>query len=125
MKQCLECMKFPCGKPDCNAILPSKCMYWEEAPDTMQNIIQSSCESIWKAGIHDIENDFNTEYGTYTIKTTKDYLELNIYTGGISENEAVIKKLENNLFWMFFWYESKRGGYYTFRIIKRRRRKKS
>ncbi len=50
----------------------------------------------------------------YTMKGKKLYLS----TGGWSGNEEIIDALQSNhVFWLMCWYETKRGGHYTF-IIK-------
>lgn len=41
-----------------------------------------------------------------------------INTGGVAENEQLIYKLRNTLFWAKYWQVSKRGGYYKFDLGK-------
>jgi hypothetical protein len=43
--------------------------------------------------------------------------ELHLSTGGWSGNESVIEAMQdaaNDIWWMFHWYQSRRGGHYIF-----------
>ena len=47
----------------------------------------------------------------------KHILKLRMSTAGWSGNESIIEALQkNNVFWMMYWHESKRGGHYSFEI---------
>lgn len=62
-------------------------------------------------GIIDLLNNYwDSDYGA--IRQNGNEIEL--ITGGWSENEEIIKDLSNTMFWFLFWQESKRGGYYKF-----------
>ena len=41
---------------------------------------------------------------------------LKIHTGGWSEHEYIIGKLEKTMFWNLYWYRSERGGHYWFKF---------
>jgi hypothetical protein len=57
-----------------------------------------------------LEEKWNTEYGS--MEWTKKGLVL--ATGGWSDNEEIIMRLKSSMFWLKYWKESKRGGYYLF-----------
>lgn len=40
-----------------------------------------------------------------------------LITGGWSENEEIINIISNTMFWLLWWQESKRGGYYRLEIV--------
>lgn len=41
--------------------------------------------------------------------------ELKLSTGGWSGNDDIIEAMQkNHIFWMFCWFESRRGGHYIF-----------
>ena len=45
------------------------------------------------------------------------YPHLELHTGGWSGHEDIISALkENTLFWLCYWYMSKRGGHYYFKM---------
>jgi len=48
--------------------------------------------------------------------TGKRILRLELHTGGMSDNEAIINALQNNWFWILYWQRSDRGGHYYFRV---------
>ena len=69
----------------------------------------------WNACIKWIKDYWNTEYGTCELCKEKSGTEtLELTTGGWSENEYIIDMLEDTMFWISWWQESKRGGYYKF-----------
>jgi hypothetical protein len=42
---------------------------------------------------------------------------LTLHTGGWSGNESIIQALrENQMFWILYWQESRRGGHYKFEL---------
>lgn len=69
----------------------------------------------WNKGIRIIEEHWNTDYGTISVdKTESGIVIIELTTGGWSENEELIDKLANTMFWFLWWNTSKRGGYYKF-----------
>lgn len=69
-------------------------------------------ESIWRYA----DCGYFTRYNPMK-QTGKRVLTLKISTGGWSGNESIIAALmSNSLFWLMYWYKSKRGGHYWFRI---------
>ena len=45
------------------------------------------------------------------------YPDLELHTGGWSGHEDIISALkENTLFWLCYWYMSKRGGHHYFKM---------
>ncbi len=65
-------------------------------------------------GVGIIEKYWNDNYGTFDIEGKYGIIKLELITGGWSENEEIIEKLRNTMFWFLWWQESKRGGYYKF-----------
>lgn len=61
-------------------------------------------------------NAWNCEYGyiKLNIKMASKRFKLELHTGGWSENEEIIEELQKNLFWLFCWQKSERGGHYYF-----------
>jgi len=43
-------------------------------------------------------------------------MKLELHTNGWFGNQEIIKALQDNLFWLLFWEESRRGGHYHFEI---------
>ena len=69
----------------------------------------------WNKCIDIIEEHWNTDYGTIsTDKTEKGKIIIELTTGGWSENEEIIDAIADTMFWLLWWQESKRGGYYKF-----------
>lgn len=69
----------------------------------------------WEGCLEILDKYWNTDYGTMEIckeKNGRQMLELT--TGGWSENERFIDKIAGTIFWILWWQESKRGGYYKF-----------
>ena len=65
-----------------------------------------------------LEEKWNRDYGTCEICKEKDgTVTIELTTGGWSENEEIIDKIADTMFWFLFWQESKRGGYYKFVYI--------
>ncbi len=69
----------------------------------------------WSESITIIIAYWNIEYGTYSYKNTEDGKSFELTTGGWSENEELIDEISDTMFWVFWWQESKRGGYYKFK----------
>jgi hypothetical protein len=44
--------------------------------------------------------------------------KLHVSTGGWSEHEKLLKRLEKTLFWQICWLSSQRGGHYVFDLSK-------
>lgn len=65
-------------------------------------------------GVNIIEKYWNQNYGTFDIEGKNGILTLELTTGGWSENEEIIDILSNTMFWVLWWQENKRGGYYKF-----------
>lgn len=61
-----------------------------------------------------IEKYWNQDYGTFDIEGKNGIIILELTTGGWSENEEIIDVLSTTMFWLLWWQESKRGGYYKF-----------
>ena len=73
----------------------------------------------WDKCIDIIEEHWNTDYGTCEICKEKDGIKtLELTTGGWSENEELIDQIADTMFWLLWWQESKRGGYYKFIYVK-------
>lgn len=68
--------------------------------------------------INIVMQHWNTEYGTISIQEEMESIILELTTGGWSENEKFIDELSETMFWVLWWQESKRGGYYKFIIYK-------
>lgn len=69
----------------------------------------------WNKCINIIKKYWNKEYGTISTDKTEDgRIIIELTTGGWSENEYIIDKICNTMFWFLWWQESKRGGYYKF-----------
>ena len=61
-----------------------------------------------------IEKYWNQDYGTFDIEGKNGIIILELTTGGWSENEEIMDIISSTMFWLFWWQESKRGGYYKF-----------
>jgi len=69
----------------------------------------------WNKCIQLIEDYWNIDYGTIELCKEKDGKQtLELTTGGWSKNEDLIDQIANTWFWLLWWQESKRGGYYKF-----------
>jgi len=69
----------------------------------------------WNKCIQLIEDYWNTDYGTCELCRERNGTEtLELTTGGWSENENLIDQIAETWFWLLWWQESKRGGYYKF-----------
>lgn len=62
----------------------------------------------------------NWEYADMGIKTKvqDELFFLEIHTLGWSENEEILDKFMQSMFWVLFWTKSERGGHYYFEIPK-------
>ena len=65
-------------------------------------------------GVSIIEKYWNQYYGSFDIEGKDGNVILELTTGGWSENEEIIDIISNKMFWVLWWQESKRGGYYKF-----------
>lgn len=68
----------------------------------------------WVAGVNIIIKHWNHTYGEIGMTNSKNEHILELTTGGWSENEEFIDKLSNTMFWILWWQESHRGGYFKF-----------
>lgn len=66
----------------------------------------------WYECVSIIEKYWNQDYGTFNIEGKDGIITLELTTGGWSENEEIIDILADKMFWLLWWQESKRGGYY-------------
>lgn len=73
--------------------------------------------SDWGKCIGILEKYWNKEYGTFDIEGKDNNITLILTTGGWSENEEIINLISNTMFWLLWWQESRRGGYYKFKIV--------
>lgn len=71
----------------------------------------------WEKCISIIDKYWNQHYGTFIVEREDDSIMLILITGGWSENEEIINIISNTMFWFLWWQESKRGGYYRFKIV--------
>lgn len=71
----------------------------------------------WGECIGIIEKYWNDDYGTFDIEGKNNNITITLTTGGWSENEAIINLICGTMFWFLWWQESKRGGYYRFKIV--------
>lgn len=71
----------------------------------------------WGECIGIIEKYWNDKYGTFDVAGKDNSITLILTTGGWSENEEIINLISNTMFWFLWWQESKRGGYYRFKIV--------
>lgn len=71
-----------------------------------------------KEYIDSITDHWNHDCGrmTYEGETDKepDWFSLELVTGGWADNEEIIGEIMQSMFWVFYWQESRRGGYYLF-----------
>ena len=67
-------------------------------------------ESLW----WDPEWGFKLHKGQNTFR--KAVMKLELHTGGWSGNEDIIDALQDNMFWLLCWNESRRGGHYKFEM---------
>ena len=75
------------------------------------DVVKEGSESMLKL----IERHWCSDYGTIKIKNRN----LELHTGGYSDNEDVINSLHANyFFWALCWEKSVRGGHYYFKFAK-------
>jgi hypothetical protein len=73
---------------------------WEIKTDKDFTELMAFVKSIWNY----TEWGWHEKNGVYRIST-----------GGWSGNEDIIRSLQENLmFWLMYWYSSRRGGHYVF-----------
>ena len=65
-------------------------------------------------GVSILEKYWNQDYGTFDIEGKDRIIILELTTGGWLENEEIIDIISGTMFWILWWQESKRGGYYKF-----------
>lgn len=71
----------------------------------------------WKGILDWVQDTWKHDYGWHQCFPNADGgYDLRLSTGGWSENEEIIAALENTMFWVFFWEESRRGGHYKFDV---------
>lgn len=80
----------------------------------MENIEETLNSNNFFGGAKIIMKYWNVDYGTVSLKGKYGIHTLELTTGGWSENEEIIDKISNTMFWFLWWQESKRGGYYKF-----------
>ena len=116
-KSCISCKKFPCGSANCTVTILEDCERYSEGGKNMADIIYDSLTELWEYNTREVKEKFNTGYGKYciTIDESTGFIELEIHTGGWSNNETLVNQLKDSMFWTFFWYESRRGGHYIFK----------
>lgn len=90
-------------------------MYPEE--DDLKLIREWDGAQGWHALMAFIKGIWNyAEWGWSEQHNEDGKLEYHISTAGWSGNEDIIAAMmENKLFWMMAWYQSRRGGHYIFR----------
>jgi hypothetical protein len=64
--------------------------------------------------VEEIYREYDNSYGSMIISHIDNSTQIELITGGWSENEAVIEAIQESMFWTLYWEESKRGGYYKF-----------
>ena len=70
---------------------------------------------------------WNLDYGSVAIGDDKDFPDVKegiiaIHTGGWSENEEALPKLQRTFYWFNNWLRSDRGGHYYLTIGQREHR---
>lgn len=73
----------------------------------------------WYEGVSIIEKHWNQDYGDFDIEGKDGKQVLQLTTGGWSENEEIIMEIEDTMFWILWWQESQRGGYFKFEHIEK------
>lgn len=74
-------------------------------------------------GVEIIEKHWNKQYGNIQMQEKNSKCVLELITGGWSENENLINLLRNTGFWILWWQESRRGGYYKFIYLGKSKKK--
>lgn len=71
----------------------------------------------WAGIMEWLQDTWVHDYGSMTCHEKKTGgFDLELSTGGWSENENIIFALGATMFWQFFWQESRRGGYYRLKV---------
>lgn len=62
-------------------------------------------------------NKWNKEYGCIDCLKLEnnEATEIELHTGGWSENEEIVDAICDTKFWLFYWQKSERGGHYLFK----------
>lgn len=72
---------------------------------------------IWTFGDWGWKKDFKNNSQTYANAESRGETWYYVSTGGWSGNEEIIHALRSNeFFWVLWWYSSRVGGHYEFRI---------
>ncbi len=81
---------------------------FEGTPEEMVELLRS----IWEYA----EWGFRVRNGRDSLNRA--CIKVEISTAGWSGNEDLISELEGTFFWFLYWWSSRRGGHYEFRISK-------
>ena len=84
------------------------------APDRVEEYLKVDTYEKFMAML---EEAWDTDYGAYRVTPCQDHTELEIHTGGWSENEEVLPQLKNTFYWGLAWLRSERGGHYYLKVI--------
>ena len=113
-----RCLNFIMDKRGVDCTSDKKSLYaMMAAPqsDFEKRLHELDVAQNWLGVLQFIQENWD-EYGKCEIEKkevgdTKEY-HVELITGGWSENEEIVSKLSETIFWQLWWQESKRGGYY-------------